>query len=221
MLIDLESINKHLPEKIRGVIHIGAHYGEEIESYDRINVTNLLMFEASPRNFAVLEERVRALKPRNIEMTRIENKAIGDRVSRAIMFVETANSGQSNSLLRPKLHLQQYPGIQFSETVEVEQVTLDHYVFDPHNMFQPELFNMVCIDIQGYELQAFRGAVGLLTNTSEIRYIMSEVNRAELYEGCTMVEELDKFLLDNGGFKRVFTYWAGHTWGDAFYIRWV
>ena len=102
MLINLDLVKDRLPEKIRGVIHIGAHHGQEIEAYDKLDVKALLMFEASSRNFAILQDYVNAYKASCIQEIKLENKAIGDRVSRTTMYVETAHSGQSNSLLRPK-----------------------------------------------------------------------------------------------------------------------
>jgi hypothetical protein len=47
---------------------------------------------------------------------------------------------------------------------------------------------------------------------------MTEVNRAEVYKNCPMINEIDEFL-NNYGFQRVETTWDGGTWGDAFYIK--
>ena len=47
---------------------------------------------------------------------------------------------------------------------------------------------------------------------------MTEVNRDVVYKGCPMVEELDEYLKVYG-FERFETFWAGGTWGDAFYIK--
>ena len=41
------------------------------------------------------------------------------------MYVESANQGQSSSILRPNLHLKQYPHITFDEKETVEMVRLD------------------------------------------------------------------------------------------------
>ena len=52
----------------------------------------------------------------------------------------------------------------------------------------------------------------------DIDYIISEINRDEVYENCAKVEEVDIFL-GQFGFERVETDWAGYTWGDALYIK--
>lgn len=78
-----------------------------------------------------------------------------------------------------------------------------------------EKYNFINVDVQGYELEVLKGASETLRN---IDYIMSEVNRDEVYENCAQVEELDNFLA-NYNFVRVETVWVGDIWGDAFYIK--
>ena len=71
------------------------------------------------------------------------------------------------------------------------------------------------MDVQGYELEVLKGSVETLKH---VDYLMCEVNRAEVYEDCCMVNEIDSFLLPYG-LERVETTWDGHTWGDAFYAK--
>ena len=77
------------------------------------------------------------------------------------------------------------------------------------------LYNFLNIDVQGYELEVFKGAFESLKN---IDYIISEVNRDEVYENCPHIDELDKYL-SQLNFKRVETDWAGNSWGDALYVK--
>jgi hypothetical protein len=54
---------------------------------------------------------------------------------------------------------------------------------------------------------------------NQLKYIYVEVNKRELYEGCTRVDDLDQFLSDFG-FKRKTTRWVlGKGWGDALYLK--
>ena len=66
-----------------------------------------------------------------------------------------------------------------------------------------------------YELEVFRGAGEFL---DRVDFIMTEVNRDEVYEGCAQVEEIDKYL-SKYKFKRVETSWDGDCWGDALYLK--
>jgi hypothetical protein len=115
----------------------------------------------------------------------------------------------SSSILEPKLHLTQYPHIIFNKKEKVKMMKLDSIEFNKNN------FNMINIDVQGYELEVFKGSSDSL---NYIDYIMTEVNRDEVYENCVKIEELDKHL-SSYGFERVETTWDGGTWGDAFYIK--
>ena len=67
------------------------------------------------------------------------------------------------------------------------------------------------VDTQGYELEVFKGAINTLKH---IDFIFCEVNRAEVFEGCAQIGELDAFLADQG-FKRVETEWHGGDFGDS------
>jgi hypothetical protein len=125
------------------------------------------------------------------------------------MNVETANSGQSSSILNPKLHLSQYPHIIFNSTEEVDMFRLDDMNIDLDNI------NFINIDVQGYELEVFKGAEKTLNN---IDYIMSEINRDEVYENCVKIDELIEFL-KLYGFELVEQDWAGGTWGDGLFIK--
>jgi hypothetical protein len=206
MLVDFEKFTSIHNISKKGVIHIGAHYGKEIETYQKTNVENILFFEPLSLNFSVLKDRVSHFK--NVKL---ENCALGDTEGTIKMHVEEKNQGQSSSILKPRGHLFQYPHIQFTKEETVNITTLDKY--SQNNDLKD--YNIIVIDVQGYELPVFKGAINTLNN---IDMIISEVNRAELYENVTMVPELDAFL-SSFNFKRVFTNWEGHTWGDAVYIK--
>ena len=68
------------------------------------------------------------------------------------------------------------------------------------------------MDVQGYELEVLKGGEHYLNN---IDYIITEVNRDEVYDGCAKIEELDAFL-QKYTFIRVETTWDGKTWGMRF-----
>ena len=73
------------------------------------------------------------------------------------------------------------------------------------------------IDVQGYELEVFKGGKKTL---EKIDYVYCEVNRGEMYEGNPLIEELDVHLGEYG-FERVETHWpeTWYKWGDALYIK--
>lgn len=203
MLLDLINLTKKYNMKISGVLHIGAHYGEENSVYDDLKIQNRIFFEPLKSNFKVLENNLQ-----NVNCG-LFNMALGNENKKTTMNVETANNSQSSSILKPALHLTQYPHIKFENTEEVEMKRLDDLNIDLTN------FNFINIDVQGYELEVFKGAAKTLNNIS---YIISEINKDEVYENCARVEELKDFLSPYG-FKLVEETWDGIIWGDGLFIK--
>ena len=205
MLLDFNSIARTFNVEPKGVFHVGAHHGQEMDLYDSMGVKNVVMFEPSSLNFKVLQTNVGS-------KAFLVNKALGSKVESAKLRIEKSNGGMSNSLLDPSLHLKQYPHIAFQDFEEVEVVTLDSWCSDNRSRAN---CNMMSIDVQGFELEVLMGAKQTLKN---VEMIVCEVNRDELYKDCAQVIEIDTFLRYHG-FRRVMTNWEGVTWGDACYIK--
>lgn len=208
MLLDLENLYKKYNMNIKGVIHIGGHFGEEQEIYDKLKIENVVYFEPTPDTFEILEAKMK--KHSNVQ---VFNYALGNFNGKSEIYSEDANNGQSNSLLKPSLHLQQYPHIKFTEKKEI--IVKKFYDFALDNDFNLDDYNFINIDVQGYELEVFKGFNGLL---SYFDYIISEVNIGEVYENCAKLNELDDFL-GSFDFKRGETHMTPFLWGDAFWIK--
>jgi len=214
MIIPLDKIVNDYGMNIRGVLHVGAHYGQEYQDYVRQGIKNLVFFEPSIPSYKellkTLPKKNAPHKERNQGVgIKTFNIALGNEVGEKELYVETVNRGMSNSLLKPGTHLTLYPGIKFDkkETVKIDK--LDNIEFDR------SLYNMINIDVQGYELEVFRGAQKTLQH---IDIIYTEINLEQVYEGCCQVEDLDKFL-GGFGFVRILTKAPNKTWGDALYLK--
>jgi len=205
MIISLDKIVSNYEITIRGILHIGAHCGQEYPDYVKHGIKNLVFFEPSAPSYKALLKAV----PKK-EGIHTFNIALGNEVGEKELYVETANRGMSNSLLKPGTHLISYPDIQFNkrETIKIDK--LDNITLDR------TLYNMINIDVQGYELEVFKGAVDTL---QYIDIIYTEINLEQVYEGCCQVEDLDAFLR-GFGFIRILTKLAtNQTWGDALYLK--
>lgn len=211
MLFNFNNLIQKYQIKINGVIQIGAHYGTEIDLFLKNGVKNIICFEPVPSTFEILKQNAK-------NKAQIINLAVGNENKKIEMNVETANNGQSSSILQPALHLIQYPHIVFNSKIEVDMVRLDDFVenYNTDNVaIKNESYNFLFLDVQGYELEVFKGAENTL---NEIDYIICEVNRDVVYYGCAMVNEIDDYL-KKFNFTRVETTWDGYTWGDALYIK--
>jgi FkbM family methyltransferase len=191
-------------DPMKTVLHIGGHYGEEFEDYRANGAHHITFVEPALSSFIEMTNRIG-----NRGLTRLFHTALGPFNGHALMHVERDNAGQSSSLLPPKLHATQYPTIRF--TGERELVT----VMRADDLFRGEAFDFLAIDVQGYELEVFKGAGETLRT---VQAISAEINREELYEGCALVDRVDSFLALLG-FDRVETEWCGGTWGEGIYVR--
>jgi FkbM family methyltransferase len=187
----------------KGIIHVGGHFGQEIPFYLENITKNVVVYEP-------LEMCFKQLFDKYGYMVDCRKKAVGSINGEIELNVETANYGQSSSVLKPKKHLEQYPEIVFDNNEKCKIVTLDEDIKNPDD------FNVLIVDVQGYELEVFKGATNLLSKN--IKYIICEVNIEEMYENCAMVGDLDSYLNDFG-FKRILTTWEGNSWGNALYAR--
>lgn len=203
MLFDLNKLIRRYNLKIKGVIHVGAHYGEEDMDYNKAHIKNKLYIEASSKNFKILKENLK-----NQEGITLLNKAIGNFEGEIDLNIEEKNNGQSNSILKPLKHLEQYPDIKFEKKEKVKITKLN-------NLNLKVKYNFLNIDIQGYELEALKGANKLL---SEIDVIICEINREELYENCPNFKEISNYL-KQFGFELVEQRWIGGSWGDGLYLK--
>lgn len=189
---------------VKGVVHIGAHYGEEIREYVDNGIQKITVFEPLSKNFEVLAERLQNVNA-DIQGYQV---ALGSQKGTATMYL-SSNEAQSSSILKPKEHLEHHPDVTFNGTEEVEVSVLDDYDLGD--------VNFINMDVQGYELEVLRGGKETLNN---VDYVYCEVNRGEMYENNAMIDDIDKYLGEYG-FERVETYWpeTWYKWGDAFYIK--
>lgn len=202
MLMNLYGLKYKYNLDINGVLHIGAHYCREFGSYKQIGIKNVMCFEPLPHVFEILKTHVDS-------NTILHQLALGNDKKSIMMNVEYNNESMSSSILNPKTHLKEYPHIKFTDKIEVNMDKLDNIEFDRND------YNFINIDVQGYEMEVFKGSVNTLKN---IKYIMAEINHDELYENCARDIEVDEFL-SKFGFSRVETEWTVNGWADAFYIK--
>ena len=207
-IMEISKLHKKYNFNVTGVCHVGAWKAKEISIYRH-------EFGNVPVTFIEANQK---LEPHIIEsissFDNVDYKivAAGSHTGTGSISLDKSqgNKGQSSSLLKPKGHLKRYPRIKFDSPVEVQVCPLDE-------IMEGKDFNFLNIDVQGYELEVLRGAKKCLEN---VYYIVVEVNRAELYQDCPMIDEIDDFLR-GFGFSRVETEWRRNreNWGDALYVK--
>lgn len=202
------ALGSNLGVTLKGLIHIGAHDGEEeLRTIENLGMESGLLVEANPAVFERLEKNCRG-KPGVIAV----NSAILDR-SGPVQFRLT-DFDKSSSLLKLGTHRDLYPWVSECGLIEVEGITLDE-LLRTRNL-NPARFNVMSLDIQGAELLALHGARETL---SHIDLIFTEVSFEDLYEGCGQVDQVDDYLAQFG-FRRVYTFTLEcPAWADALYAK--
>ena len=202
MLISLDSLINKYNITFKGILHVGAHECEEIGSYEKyISRDKILWVEAMPDK---VEQCINAF-PNLL----IENAVVSDKCETVVF--NRSNNGQSSSILNLGSHKIHHPYVWYVDSFPVETKMLKDIICN-YNI----PYNFINLDIQGVELKALKGMSNYLPY---IDYIYTEVNSDYVYEGCSLVGEIDDYL-SQYGFKRVETKWHENcNWGDAFYIR--
>lgn len=200
MLIPLDRLVQRYALTLTGVLHVGAHAGEENAAYRAAGVaqSSIYWVEAIPDLAASLAAR----------LPNVIQAVVSDRVE-TVTFKIT-NNGQSSSMLALKEHRKEHPEIHVVREIPLQTSLLDDLV-DTHSIRA----NFLNMDIQGAELKCLQG---FERNLAQIDYVYVEVNVKELYEGCARLGELDAWL-DAHGFERKEIEMTPHGWGDAFYMR--
>ena len=201
MLLDLISLSKKYNMNISGIIHIGAHFGEEHSTYKSLGVNNIVYFEPVKKTFDVLNERVTDAK--------LYNYALGNENKMIEMYIEDNDTYGCSSILQPSSN---YANIAFSPNELVEMKRLDDFNFNG--------FNLLNIDVQGYEYEVLKGAEKTLEN---VDFILCEINRDTPNKQLDYIDSktIDKIieLLTPYGFKLSEENWAGISWGDGFFVK--
>jgi hypothetical protein len=126
------------------------------------------------------------------------------------MVFNVTNNGQSSSLLNLGKHASDYPDIVVQEKQIKRTIRFD----SPE--IETQQFDFINLDVQGAELHVLKGMGQRIV---EAKWIYTEVNKANVYDGCVQISEMDLFLREKG-FERIATRWCfGKGWGDALYAR--
>ena len=201
MILNLTKLKDKYNLNISGIIHIGAHFGEEHKIYKNLGVKDIVYFEPVKKTFKVLEERIKDAT--------LYNYALGNENKLIEMFIEEADAYGCSSILKPSSN---YDNVLFSPNELVEMKRLDDFNFQNYNFLN--------IDVQGYEYEVLKGSEQTLNN---IDYIMCEINREVPekkldYIGTKTIDKIIEFLKPYG-FKLVETNWDGISWGDGFFKK--
>ena len=199
-------VNKHKLD-IKGVLHLGASYGQERNEYDNYCKGDILWVEAIPEVYEKLKENIKPFKKQMAF-----NACLSNVNGQEVVFNVSNNESQSSSMLELGTHILIHPEVHYIEQITMETIRADKLLekYDFTNI------NFLNVDLQGAEHLAIEGMGDLIKN---IDYALLEVNMKPVYKGCLLIEEIDYFMMQRG-FERVETGdWVAESWTDALYSR--
>jgi FkbM family methyltransferase len=199
----ITDLRKHFNKPLKGAIHIGAHHGQEKSWYNENNISPIVWIEANPQYEIGLKN-----KDQN-DIVIISGVGNVNKIER----FKIANNGESSSFLNLGTHEQEHPHVNFIEEIEVEIKPMTQLIEE--NNLDVQKYNFLNVDVQGYELEVFKGFGDYLNNFD---YVYCEVNEDYLYENCALLTDIDSYL-SNFNLERVETFMTVHKWGDALYVK--
>jgi FkbM family methyltransferase len=207
MKLDLHTLTQQHNLTPRGIIHIGAYEGKDLKRYPAPDTAKILLIEANPKAVEHLQANF-ADKPNII----ISQTAIANHNTPVTLNL---TSIESNSSIFPLSGYREiYPNLKVTQEITLESRSLDTLLSELN--LRPVDFNFLYLDIQGAELLALQGAPQLLKH---IEAIYTTVSYEELFEGGSLIDEVDAFLAEHH-FVRIAEANPYHpSWGEVFYLR--
>jgi FkbM family methyltransferase len=188
-------------QQAHGILHVGAHYGQEAESYHKSGAS-VIWFEGMPDVFENLRHRIKNFPNQTATLA-----VLGDS-NRLVSFKVTDNQGESSSVFS-LAQGHRFPTKEVSE-ISLQMKRLDE-ILTPQDLVD---FSHWVVDVQGAELIVLQGAGDLLNNCFTLDV---EVSTYETYKGGAKFEELDSFLRDRG-FVPLWEF-AKNSHGNLLYVR--
>ncbi len=210
-----QAIRPLIKKKRPTLFQVGANRGTEMRGMTRFwPLANIWSFEARKDALVYLRERWGS-NPR----IHLVNKAVF-KTEGLMDFHVTFYPGQSSLLKRNTKSKHYHETKRVVKIIKVQTVTLDGFC-ERHDI---ETIDLLYIDIQGGELDAFKGAAGLLERQA-IHVIHTEIFFMDLYQKCPQFADVRQYLEGYGyGFHRFFSGRGSEdkptkTWADALFVK--
>lgn len=202
--ISVEQLRSHLISGSSGVLHVGAHLGQEKDFYSVLGV-DVTWVEALPDIFEQLRSIISEY-PRQTALLGLLSEKEGVEVE----FRRSNDGGMSSSLFDFARGPEYQRGLKMETRLKLRTTTLTNLLEANH--LQPP--SHWVIDVQGAELMVLRGATQILRDC----YSMDiEVSTFDYYKDGSSFPELRAFLAKSG---MVPLWEPPESWhGDLLFVR--
>lgn len=201
-----EALN--LLQPIHGIVHVGAHIGQEAELYHSLGVKSVIWIEPDKTTFQKLQENI-SKYPGQIAINALVGEHCGDEVD----FRVASNDGVSSSCLVPHKHLDHHPDIQFANPVKMQTKSLQCILSNIREVMDKLEYWCLVLDVQGYEDRVIRGTRNYI---ERFQSAIIEVNSENMFFDCPWVENIDNYMAYNGLYPVHNEPHTGPVWDRAY-----
>ncbi len=178
------SVLNGLIQSSNGVLHIGAHFGQEAKDYNDFN-KKVIWIEAIPEVHQVLLQNI----------SRFENQRaicalLGDTEKQSVEMYLSNNDFSASSIfdLHPKSG---FKNVHIENKISLDMNTLDKVLQEN----ECEVFSHWILDVQGAELLVLKGSSQSLLNCHSL---VVEISSRPTYNGGVEYDELRDYLAIQG-----------------------
>jgi len=183
--VNLETrIHSSFVERSGGVLHIGAHKGQEANWYAN-HSASVLWIEANPEVYNILIQQIASFENQKAMLA-----LLGDINQESVPFHISSNDAMSSSIYEYGSQFG-FVGLTITKTLHLPMVRLDSILSVTDAASYPHWV----LDVQGSELNVLKGSGALLDQCLSI-YV--EVSTREVYNGGVLFQDLKEFLTCKG-----------------------
>jgi FkbM family methyltransferase len=186
-----------------GILHIGAHHGQEAEKYSALD-KSVIWIEAIP---SVYQDLLKNIK--NFEKQTAYQALLGDKSIANQRINLSSNAYESSSIFQFGVDMN-HKNLTMVDFIDLPMVRLD----DMFTVEQLQIYNHWVIDVQGAEMLVLMGSGDLLNNVTSIEI---EVSTKVEYSGGAKWSEIKNFLDDFGFFPLWLPKENSHE--DVFFVK--
>jgi len=201
--------------EIKNIIHIGAHLGNEIDFYAKLNPDNIYWFEANPELISDLEKNVMRYSYINQKIFNYAVSKDNGKIKFNLFYSDDMTNTGCSSLFELKHHQIQYPHIKKIKEIYVDSINIDDFLISNNLITEFDLVNM---DVQGSEYDILSTSDILYNKTEKDQFFILETSSDELYEGQKNENDIIN-IMNYKGYKRIFYNPMAHNWGDSLFSK--
>ncbi len=176
---------------VQGVVHVGAHIGQECTLYSEYGL-RVLWVEPIAEVFDELVVNIAGFPEQRAILG-----LVTDQDDVEYDFGISSNRGGSSSVLPLARHREMWPSIEYVESRRMRGITLQS-LFRRERLSARD-YQALVMDVQGAELMVLKGAGDLLQN---FRFVKAEAADFESYAGGARLDDLQAYLR-NAGFAEI------------------